>query len=481
MTHNEVRSGAAVCPDRDELLAFHLGQLPQEMLDALAAHLDACPSCSSLAEQLHADASGSLAELRQALVPSPWSEAEERRAAELVASLGLRPTQPADSLPASSANELPPSRRLGQYELLELLGSGAMGRVFKARHLLMDRIVALKVIHEQRLSQPEFSHRFLREIRALACLDHPNIVRALDADQEAGSHFLVMEYVAGTTLDRVIGEDGPLPVARACDCVMQAALGLQHAFEHGLVHRDVKPANLILTPDGQVKVLDLGLALFFAGRTPTERQTLTGQVLGTAEYMAPEQWEDTSAVDVRADIYSLGCTLYHLLAGRPPFSTPNATVRQLMKAHAESPVPPIRQDRPDVPEGLAAVLERLLAKDAGQRYATPAEVAAALRPFATTGQPLQLTVAGRASSTASAAGARRWQRRGLVVAAAALVALLVGALWWRFLPDSAPPRIIDFHIDHYRYADENTFDRLGVIGINGIGRADVCRGSPGLG
>jgi tRNA A-37 threonylcarbamoyl transferase component Bud32 len=465
------------CPGREQLLAFHLGKLPREALDALAVHLDACQPCSAVIEELQGIADYLLEALVEPLPPDPVSESEARRVAILLEEFGGEPTRPADvtPLPADgpgdgSAPPLP-GGRLGQYELLERLGAGAMGQVFKARHPLMGRVVAVKVLRPHCLRHPEAAPRFVREIRALARLDHPNIVRAHDAGQAGATLFLVMEYVEGVTLDRLVRERGPLPLAQACDYVRQAALGLQHAFEHGMVHRDVKPANLILTPAGQVKVLDLGLALLREGPCAAARQTVAGQVLGTLEYMAPEHGADARGVDIRADVYSLGCTLYDLLAGRPPFSGPGyASIPRLLKAHAEAPVPPIRQYRPDVPDGLVAVLERMLAKDPARRYATPAEVAEALRPFAVPGPCGQQAAAPapQAAPAAVPARGRRWPRPALLAAAAVLFVLLTGALWWGLAPRPTAPRITIFQIDYYRSAAGGQPRRQGGIGRIGL-------------
>jgi hypothetical protein len=224
--------------------------------------------------------------------------------------------------------------------------------------------------------------RFQREMEAIGRLNHPHIVRATDAGEVDGTHFLVMDFIDGQTLGQLVQAGGPLPVAEACELVRQAALGLQHVHQHGLVHRDVKPSNLLLGADGQVKVLDLGLALLKEEDAGAAELTATGQVMGTFDYMAPEQFGDTHAVDIRADVYSLGCTLYFLLTGKAPFSGPAYANRlQKMRAHAEAPAPPLRERRGDVPAGLAAVLARMLAKEPGDRFATPAEVAAALAPF----------------------------------------------------------------------------------------------------
>ena len=268
------------------------------------------------------------------------------------------------------------------YEVLGEAGRGGMGVVYKARQLSPERLVAIKVVPLGGPGQAEVVARFRREQSLAARLAHPNLVEAYDAGEVAGLPYFVMEFVEGTGLDGVVLQRGPLPVAEACEVVRQAALGLQHLHEHGLVHRDVKPSNLMLTPQGQVKVFDLGLARLVNDPAQEAQITLHGQFLGTVDYVAPEQCDNSRTVDIRADLYSLGCTLYHLLAGDPPFTSPayDSVYRKLM-AHAAAPVPPVR-GRSDIPEPLAAALGRLLAKDRNDRFATPADVAAAFQPFA---------------------------------------------------------------------------------------------------
>ena len=205
--------------------------------------------------------------------------------------------------------------------------------------------------------------RFDREMMAVGSLDHPNIVRASDAREIDGRRVLVMEFVAGMDLADLVRHYGPLPIADACEMIRQTALGLQSAHERGLVHRDIKPSNLMLTPQGQVKLLDLGLALFQT-QPPTETEmTAAGQTVGTAEYMAPEQVSDPHTVDIRADIYGLGCTLYKLLAGHAPFDSPRyRTHITKMAAHLRDRIPPIRRERKEVPAALAKVLHKMLAR-----------------------------------------------------------------------------------------------------------------------
>jgi serine/threonine protein kinase len=258
-----------------------------------------------------------------------------------------------------------------------------MGVVYKAEHRLMHRNVALKVMNDRLVGSPLALDRFRHEVRAAARLVHPNIVLAYDAEQAGAIHFLVMEYVEGTSLDRLLVQRGPLPVAEACDLVRQAAIGLHKAHEEGMVHRDIKPGNLIVTPSGQVKVLDFGLSRFLSETVRPDALTASGVVVGTPDYMAPEQANDPRTADIRADIYSLGCTLYHLIAGRPPFI--HGTVVQKLIAHREKPVPPLGALVADLPAGLGSVVERMLAKSPDSRFQTPALVAAALAPFCPSG------------------------------------------------------------------------------------------------
>jgi formylglycine-generating enzyme required for sulfatase activity/tRNA A-37 threonylcarbamoyl transferase component Bud32 len=292
---------------------------------------------------------------------------------------------------------------LGAYILLERLGEGGMGHVYKARHRNLGRIVALKLVRKERLARPNAVARFHREIRAAAQLNHPNIVLAYDADQIGDAHFFTMEYVDGVDLAAIVNQSGPLPVAFACDCIRQAALGLQHAHERGLVHRDIKPSNLLLSsighrpsavrlapalgpaaegrePKAVVKILDLGLARFQGnlGSDSTDRQTLTQEntVVGTPDFMAPEQIMNARNADIRADLYSLGCTLYFLLTGRPPF--PGESLGEKLVRHQLHEPDRVELLRPDVPAEVAAIVRKLMAKRPEERYQTPGELAAVL-------------------------------------------------------------------------------------------------------
>jgi WD40 repeat protein/tRNA A-37 threonylcarbamoyl transferase component Bud32 len=309
------------------------------------------------------------------------SDADPRALAKVVLQRGWLTRYQINEVAAGRGKSL----RIGSYVVLERLGEGGMGQVFKARHEHMDRVVALKLMRKEKLASAESVARFYQEVKAAAALVHPNIVLAFDAGQAGATHFFAMEYVEGTDLARLVEKRGPLPVAQACDYVRQAALGLQHAHERGMVHRDVKPSNLLLSQaPGQppvVKVLDMGLARLTQSLSQQERQlTRMGQMLGTPDYLAPEQAIDARKVDIRADIYSLGCTLFYLLAGRAPFQA--EALAELLMKHQMEPPPSVRALRPDVPEALDALLQCMLAKKPEDRPATPAAVAAELLPLA---------------------------------------------------------------------------------------------------
>jgi serine/threonine-protein kinase len=279
---------------------------------------------------------------------------------------------------------------LGPYLLLERLGHGGMGQVYKAVHRTHGRVVAVKVLSRHLLQNPRALARFRREIEAAGKLTHPNIVTALDAAEDNGVLFLVMEYVEGTNLNRLVKQSGPLPFDLACHCIRQAALGLQHVHERGLVHRDLKPSNLLIQMTrpagnggpavfGAVKLLDLGLARIQEGSAvPSTGPALTqlNQIMGTPDYMAPEQARDAKNADHRSDLYSLGATFYYCLAGRPPF--PEGTpLEKLIKHQFDEPTP-LERVRPPTPPALAQIVRWMMAKDPARRPQSAAEVAAAL-------------------------------------------------------------------------------------------------------
>lgn len=274
---------------------------------------------------------------------------------------------------------------IGKYKVLERLGAGGMGQVFLCEHKLMRRRVAVKVLPTAKAAEESSLKRFHREAQAIAAVDHPNIVRAYDIDQDDNLHFLVMEYVDGTNLQDLVKKFGPLDVLRACHYIYGSAVGLQHAHEIGLVHRDIKPGNILLDRSGVVKILDLGLARFFNDSDDNITKQYDENILGTADYLSPEQAEDSHTVDIRSDIYSLGATFYFLLTGSQPF--PDGTIPQKLIWHRSREPKPIRSIRPEVPEEVAAVVTKMMAKKPEDRYQTPAGVMEALSPWASTPIP----------------------------------------------------------------------------------------------
>jgi WD40 repeat protein/serine/threonine protein kinase len=269
----------------------------------------------------------------------------------------------------------------GKYKLLGYLGAGGMARVFLCEHTIMRRRVAVKVLPSSQVNDPGCLDRFHREARAVAALDHPNIVRAFDIDQDGDLHFLVMEYIEGSGLDQIVKQQGPMEPVRAARYIAAAACGLEHAHRAGLVHRDIKPSNLLVDRTDTVKILDMGLARFFHDKgDELTKEHDSERVLGTADYLAPEQAVNSHDVDIRADIYSLGVTFYFLLTGKSPFG--EEPVVQKLLGHLMREPRAIRDIRPDVPEELVAVVSRMMAKDRDARYQTPAEVVEALAPWA---------------------------------------------------------------------------------------------------
>jgi multidrug efflux pump subunit AcrA (membrane-fusion protein) len=407
-------------PSAAELAAFGLGQMDEGLAIAIEAHLTACATCRSAVDAAPADPF--VAKVQDAFptgidVMQTRTLAACRVSTEIPAELAAHP----------------------RYRLIELLGAGGMGAVFKAEHLLMKRTVAVKVINRALFTDAAGAGRFSREMEAAGKLTHPNIVHAYDAEGIGATHFLAMEYVEGVSLAKLLAQRGPLPVHEACSYIRQAAFGLQHAHERGMVHRDIKPQNLMVTSAGQVKILDFGLARFVLetapagallavteadadGNTPVEPLTQVGTVMGTPAYIAPEQARDPHAADIRADIYSLGCTLYELLIGWPPF--PAGTARRKLLGHLHETPRSLSELRPEMPRALAQVVEKMLAKDPAQRYQTPAEVAAALVLWARD--------SNRPPAALAALGTKRSRRARLAYAAS--FAMIVGVLAYLFVP-----------------------------------------------
>jgi serine/threonine protein kinase len=371
-----VEDAAGAHPTEKTLQAHALGRLAGASAAAVGFHLSACAKCRIRAAEI--SSSPFLNELRRAYgqhesrppagVSFPAMSATEARTAS------MRPA-PAGSLPSGLAG-------LPDYEILGELGRGGMGVVYLAHNKLMGRKEVLKVVSRELINRRGVLDRFLREIRNAAQLHHPNIVTAYAAMRAGESIVFAMEYVEGYDLSQLVKGRGPLPVAHACNFVFQAAQGLQYAHQKGMVHRDIKPSNMILAREGNkpvLKVLDFGLAKATSERSLDGGLTAEGQMLGTPDYIAPEQSLDAQKADIRADIYSLGCTLYHLLSGNPPFRA--SSLYEILQAHHSIEAKPLNLVRSDVPWELAAVVAKMMAKPPNRRYQTPGEVAAALKPF----------------------------------------------------------------------------------------------------
>jgi len=268
---------------------------------------------------------------------------------------------------------------VGRYVILDHLGTGGRGRVFKAQHRLMGRVAALKVIAPQIAKRASSIARFYREMRLIGRLDHPNVVRAFDADQAGDLLYIVMEYVAGRSLDRIVEEKGRLPAARVANYMAQAAMGLAHAHERGIVHRDVKPPNLLLSDEGQVKVLDLGLSALTEADSAASFATAAGLIVGTVHYMSPEQAMAMN-IDGRSDLFSLGCTMYYLLSALLPF--PGESIAECLTLRIKGDPAPITRYCPDLSPRLIQVMDKLMARRPEDRFQTAAEAALALQTAA---------------------------------------------------------------------------------------------------
>jgi len=271
-------------------------------------------------------------------------------------------------------------RITSKYRLLDRLGAGGMGLVYLCEHIRMKRLVALKVLPNSQAKEPGNLERFFREAQAVAALKHNNIVQAYDVDSDNGIHYLVMEFVDGINLEKLIVKHGPIDSVRAAHYIAQAADGLQHAHERGLVHRDIKPSNLLVDREGYIKILDMGLARFFDTRADNITQQFDDNaVIGTADFISPEQALNSHDVDIRADIYSLGCTLYYLLAGRAPYHDANITQKLLLHQLREPTA--LEKYVPMLDPDLKAIVRKMMAKKPEDRYQIPGEVAAALTPW----------------------------------------------------------------------------------------------------
>lgn len=381
-------------PDPAQLAAFLDGMLSEADRSAVESHVDCCAECCEALARVPMDA---LSERLREVDTSAdeWS---------VVTEAGLPKTSDVASQQAPEALE-----NHARYRILEPLGKGGMGVVYKAQHRMMDRIVALKVIDGRWIDNPQMIERFRTEVKAAALLNHANIVRAYDAEQAGDLHFLVMEFVDGISLAELVRRNGPLPIDQALGVTRKVAHGLHHAFQQGMVHRDIKPQNIMITRTGKVRILDFGLARFARERdtaaapdgaphqSDSEALTLVGSILGTPDYIAPEQITNARNADTRADIYSLGCTCFFLLTGHPPF--PDGTAIDKVLSHRDGNAPAVSEIRGEVSPEVCQLVARMMARDPEDRFQTPAELAS--------------EIDGLLSKLPAALGDRNPQTRGL--------------------------------------------------------------------
>ncbi len=375
------------CPPRNRLKDYLAGKLDLENSELLERHLLECSECEQTASDIDREPDTLVELLQFGSVPVGPAQDGQRATASESANRELSHSLPA--IPTVIAS----------YELIRQLGGGGMGAVYLARHKKLDKQVAIKLLPALPARLPEFVARFQREMRAAGQLEHPAIVRSTDAGEENGIHFLVMDAIDGLDLSRIAHAQHQLPIADACEVVRQAALGLSYSHEKGIVHRDIKPSNLMLNVDGQVKILDFGLAQVGLWDSGSAEITTVGQLMGTLDYMAPEQAERGGAVDYRADLYSLGATLFRLLTGRPPLAAaPDLTPLEKLRLLATHKAPKLATLRSDVPLELSMLLDSFLSREPASRPASAAHAAELLEPYCN-GAELQSLLARARTNT----------------------------------------------------------------------------------
>ncbi len=372
------------CLSEQQLRAYLLGRLSEPESEQLEAHLQQCTLCEETVANLEADdtLAGHLRSIK-----ADADEPEDESVAVVARQIKQRVSQDLAMASASSQTENSPEPSglagpLDGYELLERIGRGGMGAVYRARHQRLDRFVAVKLLPPRIARDPEAIARFQREMRAVGRLHHGSIVTATDAGECQGTHYLVMELVDGLDLARIARTLGPLEIGAACELIRQVAIGLEYVHAQGVVHRDIKPSNLMLDSQGRVKILDLGLAQIGPWQQGSDEFTTVGQLMGTLDYMAPEQSESSQRADYRSDLYSLGATLYRLLCGHAPHAvTPHLSPLEKLRLLATSEPPKLATLRPDAPARLCQLVEQLLARDPAARPAGAAIVAEQLAPL----------------------------------------------------------------------------------------------------
>ncbi|MCE3017544.1 MAG: protein kinase domain-containing protein [Pirellula sp.] len=368
---------ATECPTNHQLKAFTLGQLSNDDSDALFQHISDCDRCRSELETVE-DARDSLIVSLRDPVEYANFRAEPECQLAVVKALGALANSD-NGQDRAEFDRLP--KTIGEYDILRPIGSGGMGKVFLARHTKLGREVALKVLANHRLADSRTVERFEAEMRAIGRLSHPNIVTAFDAREVDGTAVLVTEFISGLDLGQLLQRTGALGVADACEITRQVAVALSYTNSQGFVHRDVKPSNVMLSNDGEVKLLDLGLARLQYGDHERSELTGTGQAMGSADYISPEQVADSKTVDIRADIYSLGCTLFKLLTGRAPFADDqHLTTFAKMTAHVSQSPPSLADLLPSAPRSLVQLVDSMLAKKPSNRPSSPQDIVVALAP-----------------------------------------------------------------------------------------------------
>ncbi len=367
---------AVTCPDSEKLKALSLGRLSTDESNDLISHVESCESCRLDLETVNDVEDSLIASLRDGDVLAPFDSEPDCQLA-MAKALGAL----ADLDQSAEVTTLP--RQIGEYEIVRPLGRGGMGSVYLAKHTKLGRQVALKVLAHHRLGDKRHRDRFEAEMRAIGRLSHPNIVTAHDARDVGDTAVLITEYIEGFDLGQLLQRTGPISVADASEIIRRVAVALEYTSRQGFVHRDVKPSNVMLGRNGEVKLLDLGLARFQIADADRPEMTGTGQAMGTADFVAPEQITDSRTVDVRADIYALGCTLFKLLTGSAPFDDDrHATVFAKMTAHVSTTPPSVAELCPDAPKELVDLVDAMLAKDPNRRPQSPMEVAQELAPLA---------------------------------------------------------------------------------------------------
>lgn len=489
-------------PSSSQLADFVLGKLDPEAIAEVEQHLETCSDCCDQLDHISDDYLAQLA--HQCLQNGLTSDTHPSAAGD---------TSVPGFAGSAAPGELRELAEHARYTILEHVGSGGMGDVYKAQHRLMNRIVALKVIRRELTQRPEVVSRFRQEVRLAARLSHPHIVTAFDAERIGDTHFLVMEYVPGTSWERWMTAQGPVSESDLLQILQDVTSALQHAHEQGMVHRDIKPQNLLRTSLGTTKILDFGLARieFEPNEEPAAGEsvglTRPQATIGTPDYMAPEQADDARTVDIRSDIYSLGCTCYFLLTGHPPF--PDGSAMQKISSHLLVDPAGLETIRPELSPPILQLVERMMRKDPADRYQTPDELAEAIQAaFATIdASPRETTrtipstgsARGQASPASTPSSSRTdvdhrsglrwhrwWRRYSNAIQIGILTLIVVAAIYQGFTP-SRPRRVLAVLPNNLWYPDyipvrdlllERGIEVVSTAHLRHVVPADPSQGEP---